>query len=272
MPIKSIISLSFDDGHLDNYTTALPILKQYDLAATFNIAASYVLGDETARRNIRFEEPMTAQMVNKIAQSPNFEIAGHGDMHNYTREDMFAWKEKLKAIIGKSDAEPLYQTPHGGGMGFAVPGTAIDTKDKQILQQLIDYGITYTRVSIRYKSQAGFKTFLRKLSRVIPLPQLYAWAYADTTLTEADRGINLLPSVPVLKQTSFAQLKALIDLAISRGAHLIIMLHSIKQVPEHNWSFATSEFERLCTYLAQQKAQGSIDVLPTMDLYNIALR
>lgn len=30
-----IISLSFDDGRYDNYTNVLPILRKYDIPATF---------------------------------------------------------------------------------------------------------------------------------------------------------------------------------------------------------------------------------------------
>ena len=41
---KCLVSLSFDDGRIDNYTMAYPILKKIDLPATFNITMGYVTG------------------------------------------------------------------------------------------------------------------------------------------------------------------------------------------------------------------------------------
>lgn len=38
------ISITFDDGYADNYTNALPILKQFGLTATFFIASGYLDG------------------------------------------------------------------------------------------------------------------------------------------------------------------------------------------------------------------------------------
>lgn len=37
-----IVSLSFDDGRYDNYTNVLPILRKYDIPATFNITTAYI--------------------------------------------------------------------------------------------------------------------------------------------------------------------------------------------------------------------------------------
>jgi peptidoglycan/xylan/chitin deacetylase (PgdA/CDA1 family) len=38
------VSITFDDGYADNYTNALPILKKFDLTATFFIASGYLDG------------------------------------------------------------------------------------------------------------------------------------------------------------------------------------------------------------------------------------
>ena len=41
---KAYISFSFDDGRIDNYTKAYPILKKHNLPATFNITTGYIEG------------------------------------------------------------------------------------------------------------------------------------------------------------------------------------------------------------------------------------
>jgi len=41
LPARSV-SVSFDDGYADNYTTALPILKKYNVPSTFFIATGYL--------------------------------------------------------------------------------------------------------------------------------------------------------------------------------------------------------------------------------------
>jgi len=43
---KRTIAITFDDGYRDNYTTALPILKKYDLTATFFLISSAIQNDQ----------------------------------------------------------------------------------------------------------------------------------------------------------------------------------------------------------------------------------
>ena len=43
LPPRSLC-ITFDDGYADNYTTALPILKKYNLEATFFISSGYING------------------------------------------------------------------------------------------------------------------------------------------------------------------------------------------------------------------------------------
>ena len=49
---KAIIAFSFDDGRLDNYTNAYPILKKHHLPATFNITSGYIKGNIDQIKNL----------------------------------------------------------------------------------------------------------------------------------------------------------------------------------------------------------------------------
>ena len=44
MSKKLYVSLSFDDGRIDNYTNVLPILEKYKLNATKHIISGYIDG------------------------------------------------------------------------------------------------------------------------------------------------------------------------------------------------------------------------------------
>lgn len=115
---ECLISLSFDDGRLDNYTTALPILRKYGLPATFNITTGYVKDREKygAPTDVA---PMTMDMVCEIFNDDNYEIAGHGMRHKNDKEDIMDGLTNLKSLLG---AESL--TPQGDG--FASPGTGLE--------------------------------------------------------------------------------------------------------------------------------------------------
>ena len=270
MDNKSMISLSFDDGRLDNYTIAYPILKRYGLPATFNITTSYCLGLRDPKYLGTSEPAMNVDMVREIASNPCMEIAGHGDLHDYSRSDMTAWKDKLQEMTGKVGDSNSYTKDNS--VGFAVPGTSIDINDQELINSLKDYGIAYTRVSLRYKSCPKLKTLIRKMSRVLTMPILYKLAYKDTLIDENDKGKFLLNSVPLLASVPFAQLKALIDEAIKKEKHMIIMLHSIKQDSNDNWVYPVVEFEKLCAYLKKKQEEQALSVVTTMELYNRVIK
>lgn len=112
---KTLISLSFDDGRVDNYTVAVPILKEYGLPATFNITTGYVV-DREKNGSPTDVAPMTVDMVREIFHDRRFEIAGHGYQHRNTYEDIKKGIEELKKLLG---VDMLTDD----GDGFASPGT-----------------------------------------------------------------------------------------------------------------------------------------------------
>lgn len=77
---KCLVSLSFDDGRIDNYTMAYPILKKIDLPATFNITMGYVTGKLTPGNPTDVKQ-MNVDMVRELFSNNKFEIAGHGWAH-----------------------------------------------------------------------------------------------------------------------------------------------------------------------------------------------
>lgn len=253
----SLISFSFDDGRLDSYTVALPILKKYSLPATFNITTGYV---EDCRKygSPTDVEPMTVDMVREIFQDKDYELAGHGMRHRNDKDDILEGLTELKSLLGTEKLTP-------DGDGFASPGTGLGLS---VWRKVHNFrGIVYARLSLRYKSHASLKTLCRKASRILHCPLLYRLAYQDTLMDSVDDG--LIYSIPVLSTITLNELMAVICYAEKHSKACVLMFHSI--VPDgkvhDNWDFTDSKFDDLCSYLSKEQSKGNLRVCTTMNLF-----
>ena len=257
---KAYISFSFDDGRIDNYTKAYPILKKHNLPATFNITTGYIEG-KIRKGTLTYADPMNIDMVKEIYQDSTMEIAGHGYWHRNTLEDIVLGVGKLNALLNLS---------WGVICGFASPGTGLDIDYYQKhKRELRDNGIEYVRLSLRYLSHPQIKTFIRKVSRVLPFPFLYKWAYLDTLMDSIED--DLIYSVPVLSSISISQLKSLIKGAIRRKKICVLMFHSIVEdgdIRDH-WDYERSKFEELCRYFAEAQQKGLLEVVTSKKAYQL---
>ncbi|MGB3509070.1 MAG: polysaccharide deacetylase family protein [Microcoleaceae cyanobacterium] len=95
---KKPILLTFDDGYIDNYTTAYPILNKYNLQATFFISTSY-LGDA---RHISWEN------IQEMYDSGLIQFGSHTKSHpdltlistTQRQAEIFQSKQKIEEKIG----------------------------------------------------------------------------------------------------------------------------------------------------------------------------
>ena len=257
---KAIIAFSFDDGRLDNYTNAYPILKKYHLPATFNITSGYIKGN-IDREKFDFPEPMTIDMVREIFNDPLFEIAGHGNQHINTKDDI---------VSGIKDLQELLNTENlnSEANGFASPGSDLtEEMYRNMKSALTSNHINYVRISCRYRSFKMFKVLFRKISRIIKWPWIYKTAYQDTLMSEVNDGI--LYSIPVLSSVTPEQLKAIIGLAVKEKQACVLMLHSIVAQEEmrNTWDYRKDHFERLCKILSDYQKSNLLEVKTTMGLY-----
>jgi peptidoglycan/xylan/chitin deacetylase (PgdA/CDA1 family) len=97
---KNTVVITFDDGHLDNYTNAFPILKKYGLKA-----AMFVIVDSLGSQNF-----MTKDQIIEISESGLITIGSHtlGERHlpsidseEELRKEIFDSKYKLERILNK---------------------------------------------------------------------------------------------------------------------------------------------------------------------------
>jgi peptidoglycan/xylan/chitin deacetylase (PgdA/CDA1 family) len=99
VPHNTVV-LTFDDGHLDNYTNAYPILKKYGLKATF-----FVIVDSLNKPNF-----LTTEQVKEMSASGLIAFGSHTLGERYLpsivdkddlRHEIFESKRKLEAALGR---------------------------------------------------------------------------------------------------------------------------------------------------------------------------
>src|SRR3989339_1282857 len=77
---KKIVALTFDDGYLDNYQVALPILKKYQIKATVFLISGRLSGEWTNNQKISL--PLLGRPeIKAMLQSGWFEFLPHGASH-----------------------------------------------------------------------------------------------------------------------------------------------------------------------------------------------
>lgn len=259
--IKPVISFSFDDGRLDNYTVAYPIMKKYRIPATFNITTGYIEG-RFQEGQLTHGKPMNIQMVNDLYNEPDFEIACHGYWHLNTIDDILKGEKCLCNDLG---IPRLY---NGSPIGFASPGTSLDLHDYNLIkEELQNHNIVYVRLAQRYKSMKIVKVFMRKMARLFHFPILYRLSYQDSLHDNVEN--DLLYSIPIMASTTISEIKGLINMAIKKNKSCILMWHSI--VPEEdikdNFDYSKDKFEKLCYWLKRKQDEGILSLSKTIDLY-----
>lgn len=259
--MKSIISLSFDDGRKDNYTLMYPIIKKYDIPVTINIATGYIEGVINPS-DFDFPEPMSVSMLSQLFHDSNVEIAGHGYMHINEKEDIIQGIEALHKMFG---VEALYK----GGNGFASPGSGLSMNYyHEIHNDLLEKGFSYVRLSLRVKSHNLIRIYMRKLARITHLPYAFKVAYKETLMTTVED--DVLYSIPILSSTTTEEIISLIKYATKKNASCVLMFHSIVKDGEirNNWDYSVDKFEKLCAFLANEREKNHLKVLTSMDLYH----
>ncbi|WP_213033340.1 polysaccharide deacetylase family protein [Acinetobacter sp. ANC 3832] len=104
---KNIVALSFDDGFLDNYQYAYPLLKKYNAKATIFLATK-----------IEGIEKLNAEQIQEMSNSGMIEFGAHTQHHvnllklsdDIAYAEMQASKQDVEALVGKC---PSFAYPFG---------------------------------------------------------------------------------------------------------------------------------------------------------------
>ena len=252
------IIISIDDGAYDGYKNIFPLLKKYNLPATFSIIPEYI-DSEKEFKGIPVK-PMTWNEINEIASSGLIEIANHSYDHTNEMKSIIRVKTEINRHLGLNSDEC---------MGFASPESKLSEAEINTKKtSLFNMGCSYVRTGLRIKTFRTLRTFARKAARVVHIRCFYVFAYHDSLLDETDRCI--LYSVPVMKDTTVREIKALIRYSERRDRNLILLFHrvlkSVEEIHKENWYWDYRKFETLLQFLKKEEDSGKVIVAKTCEL------
>lgn len=157
LPPKPVI-LTFDDGYLDNYTTAFPLLEQYGFKGTFFIVTEFVDRER--------EGYMTWWMIREIAQ------AGHRiEPHSRTHPDLSLQEreELIWQTLGPQETIAFHigYTPRY----FSYPSGRYNEEVITILQELNFWGAVTTWSGKEHGYADRFEWTRLRVRNNTPLPE-----------------------------------------------------------------------------------------------------
>lgn len=285
---------SFDDGRADNVRLFEEILAPEGIAATMNISTAYVDGTISDTDRPCPNAAMTVDDVKRLASSSLIELAGHGDKHLNTPEDLSEGLRKLRSWVldeatgedtesasevsnvddresitdrRNADDRELITDPRSADIiGIASPHSELSADE--VLSQRSVYekmGVEYVRIGPG-ATYSGLNRVAGKLSRMTKSKGAFLKAYSG--INEHIGGSFVLLSVPVLHDHSLSQVKALIEKNRDAGTDVILMFHSILKPGEDYyddpWSWDFYDFKELALWA--RDAEG-IEVVTTRQAF-----
>lgn len=144
LPEKPVM-ITFDDGHLNNLTYALPILQRYNARAVISVVGAYV--EEAVRQNDPNPQYayVTWEDIRAMAESGCFEVQNHSYNLHHTKgargavrkqgEVLAAYQERLSGDVLKMQ-KALYDLSGVSATAFTYPYGLIDQAGEHLLRDL----------------------------------------------------------------------------------------------------------------------------------------
>jgi len=134
---SKIVAITFDDGYLDNYTKALPLLKKYNACATLYLVIDRHNNDWSIKKNpkhdsgvLASEEKLSDQQIQEMLDSGVFELGGHTISHPYLPHISIDVK-KHEMLECKNILESTFNTKVSS---FAYPFGIYNAEDIEIIE------------------------------------------------------------------------------------------------------------------------------------------
>lgn len=251
------VSITFDDGRKDNYTTAFPIMRHYDLLGTVFVTTGFV--DSSWTKDESWLSAGDALSVDelRLLKQVGWEVGLHGDRHVTDIEDTKTSIKKLNSWLG---VDFRY--------GFSMPNSNADP------EKIAEFE--------KECCQGGILSYIRRgrgrNTRSIPSKALFAlysifklqWAYNrfnDPSINELiTMDLKNIKSIVIRSNDNPEMIRRFIE-RIPDNTLVVFMLHSILKQGDilydaDPWCWDSKKFEQFCYDLSVSVKKGKVTVLP----------
>ena len=250
------VVLSFDDGRLDTYTRAIPIMNKYRVTATINVVSDFIEHESVYSIFPSASNKAMTKVMLKEVYLKGFEIACHGHTHKNTQEDIINNVTALKEWGIHTDE-----------MGFASPYSYITKKNMCEIDELLRTGfISYIRSGIQVRRESFFYKAAYIIQELTHNKYLF-YLLNKTNCTKKSELEDYVIGVSISSETTFKQIKFLIE-KLPDDSTIILILHSILKPTDEGygadkWYMDEKIFCDLCIYL---KSNRAVEVLTNIEL------
>lgn len=234
---------SFDDGRLDTYTRAYPILRKYNMPFTLNVCSDFVLHPEKYECFGSADNKSVSREQLLEMQANGVEIACHGHLHLNTKQDVL---DNISALSGMG--------LNTSDIGFASPNSELTENNANEVFPLVDEGVlSYIRSGIQVRREGLWYTALSLIERKSHSAYLF-YKLNKRCIMQGEHK-KILLSVGIHKGVTVKQLLNFVD-RMKDGEDVIFMFHSILDKSDvgygcDNWFFDSAAFDAFCRSLAE---------------------
>lgn len=244
--MSKYVVFSFDDGRLDTFTNAFPVLNKYGFTATVNITTDFINNPHNYK-NFKSAGNMAMTWDEILTLQENgWEIASHAHTHTNDSEDIAKSLEELEK--------------HGintENIGFASPNSELDGDSYLPVKEKLADRISYIRSGLQIRREGLVYAGLTVLNRQLKSKSLFCLLNRKCKAKVcAQLSAQPILSVGISSEVTCKELMALIN-SLKDDECYILMFHSVlsaeqDQLKVDNWWWDVNKMESLCQWLGKQ--------------------
>ena len=250
------IVLSFDDGTKDFLTNAYPILKRYNIPATWNLISEHIKSKESSVSELDSNSVFWSEVADCMQNG--IEIANHSANHTNELEQIIQGKEIICAELETNNR-----------IGFASPHSDICLKNYDRYKILLQNGdVAYIRSGRQFKRDGLFHAFLYLAYKYTHMSKLYYWCNKRNIIHLSEDMPLFFPSVTCNCDNTTEQVINFVKKMPVESAS-ILTFHRIVPKTETNqqidkWFNYVEDLDSLCRYLSEAT---DVSVITNFELY-----